>query len=196
MKKIAIISFDENTDVTKAIQELQVKYPGSEFLIPIIEYGVFAKSAVRAVLGTGNYRLFFSENASIDDYAIHNDDIVFCSNPIKEIVRQINPGDVLGLVWDDSVEAHRVLHGLEDYGLDMWDITDGLDQIEIDYDDDEDDFRTDDLHTVMINTLALFAESLTAYVVSAVMDVLTDTIRDRLAEEDDMKDISPFDDER
>jgi hypothetical protein len=195
MKKVILISFDPDVDVTRAVKELQVKYPGSEFLIPILEYGVFAKTALHAVLGTGNYHLFFSETAAIDDYAVTNDDITFCSNPIKEILRQVSVGDVLGLVWDDSNDVHAVLHSLEDYGLDTWDITDGLDEIEIDY-EDEDDFRTDELHAVMVNSLALFAESLTAYVTSSVMDILTDTIRERLAEEDHLKDISPFDDDR
>jgi hypothetical protein len=74
----------------------------------------------------------------------------------------------------------------------MWDITDGLDVIEIDYDKDT---ETEELYDVMASTLTLFAESLAAYVTSAVLDVLTETIRDRLAEEDDMKDISPFDDD-
>jgi len=192
MQKIILISFETDVDVTKAVKELQVKYPGAEILIPILEYGTFAKTALHAVLGTGNYQLFFSETAGIDDYAISNDDITFCSNPIKEILKQVNVGDVLGIVWDDSDEVHAVLHSLEDYGLDTWDITDGLDLIEIDYEDD--DFRTEDLHVVMVNSLALFAESLTAYVTSCVMDVLTDTIRERLEEDRDLRDISPFDD--
>jgi hypothetical protein len=107
-------------------------------------------------------------------------------------MRQVEPHDTLAMVWDDSLEAHAVLHSLEDYGLEMWDITDGLDIIEIDYDDDR---ETEELYDIMTTTLNLFAESLAAYVTSTVLDVLTDTIRERLAEEDDMKDISPFDDD-
>ena len=192
MQKIAIISFDDNIDVTCAVNELADKYPDAEFLVPVVEYGIFAKSALRAVFDTGTYQLFFSENASIDDYAVEADDITFCSNPIKEILRQLNTGDVLGIVWDESLEAHSVLHSLEDFALDMWDITDGLDPIEIDYSDDS---ETEELYDVMASTLNLFAESLAAYVTSAVLDVLTDTIRDRLAEEETMRDISPFDDD-
>lgn len=192
MQKIAIISFDDDADVTRAVEELAERYPHAEFLVPVVEYGVFAKSALRAVFDTGTYQLFFSENASIDDYAVEADDITFCSNPIKEILRQLNSGDVLGIVWDESMEAHTVLHSLEDFALDMWDITDGLDAIEIDYSDAS---ETDELFDVMTNTLNLFAESLAAYVTSAVLDVLTDTIRERLEEEETMRDISPFDDD-
>ena len=192
MKKIVLVSFDAEVNVTKAIKELQIKYPGSEFLIPILEYGMFAKSAMHAVLGPGNYQLFFSEDVGPEEYAINNDDVTFCTNPIKEVLRHVNVGDVLGIVWDDSDEVHTVLHSLEDYGLDTWDITNGLDLIEIDYEDD--DFNTEDLHVVMVNSLALFAESITAYVTSAVMDILTETIRERLEEDRDSKDISPFDD--
>lgn len=192
MQKIALISFNPDVDVTDAIEELVERYPYAEFLLPINEYGKFARSALKAVVDTGTYHLFFSENASIDDYAIHNDDITFCSNPMKEVLRQLNTGDVLGLVWDDSIEAHAILHSLEDFALDMWDISDGLDQIEIDYDDVTD---TDKLFEAMTGTLILFAESLAEYVTSAVLDVLTETIRERLEEDETMKDISPFDDD-
>ena len=192
MQKIAIISFDDDIDVTRAVNELADKYPDAEFLVPVVEYGTFAKSALRAVFDTGTYQLFFSEHASIDDYAVEADDITFCSNPIKEILRQLNTGDVLGIVWDESLEAHSVLHSLEDFALDMWDITDGLDPIEIDYSEES---ETNELYDVMASTLNLFAESLAAYVTSAVLDVLTDTIRERLEEEETMRDISPFDDD-
>lgn len=192
MQKIAIISFDDDVNVEKGVKELADRYPDAEFLLPILEYGTFAKSALRAVIDTGTYHLYFSENASIDDYAVEADDITFCSNPIKEILRQINTGDVLGIVWDESLEAHAILHSLEDFALDMWDITDGLDAIEIDYSEET---ETQELYDVMTSTLNLFAESLAAYVTSAVLDVLTDTIRERLEEEDTMKDISPFDDD-
>jgi hypothetical protein len=192
MQKIAIISFDDDVDVSKAVEELAERYPHAEFLLPILEYGRFAKSALKAVIDTGTYHLFFSETASIDDYAVEADDITFCINPIKEILRQLDTGDVLGIVWDESLESHSVLHSLEDFALDMWDITDGLDPIEIDYSEES---ETEELFDAMTSTLNLFAESLAAYVTSAVLDVLTDTIRERLEEEGTMKDISPFDDD-
>jgi hypothetical protein len=107
-------------------------------------------------------------------------------------MRQIEPNDLLAIVWDDSLEAHAVLHSLEDFGIEAWDITDGLDVLETDYDDEE---TSDELYAAMVTTLNLFAESLAAYVTSTVLDVLTVTIRERLEEEGNMRDISPFDDD-
>jgi hypothetical protein len=191
MRRVAVISFDENADVTEGLEQLLEKFDEVHVLLAVANNNNFVKSALKAMLSYDvSFTLYVSETEGIEH--IPHENITICSNPIKEVMRQIEPHDILAMVWDDSLEAHAILHSLEDYGLEMWDITDGLDIIEIDYDEDD---NTEELYDIMASTLTLFAESLAAYVTSAVLDVLTDTIRDRLAEEGDMKDISPFDDD-
>lgn len=191
MQRIAVISFEDNADVTEGLELLLEKYDEVHVMLAVSGNNNFVRTALKAMLSYDiTFTLYVSETEGIEH--IPHENITICSNPIKEVMRQIEPHDVLAMVWDDSLESHAVLHSLEDYGLEMWDITDGLDVIEIDYDDDR---ETEELYDIMTTTLNLFAESLAAYVTSAVLDVLTDTIRDRLAEEDDMKDISPFDDD-
>jgi hypothetical protein len=191
MKRVAVISFDDNADVTDGLEELLDKYDDIHVMLAVVGNNLFVKSALKAMLSYDvSFTLYVSETEGIEH--IPHESITICSNPVKEIMRHIEPHDVLAMVWDDSLEAHAVLHSLEDFGLEMWDITDGLDVIEIDYDDED---TTDDLYDIMTTTLNLFAESLTAYVTSAVLDVLADTIKNRMEEEDDMKDISPFDDD-
>ena len=191
MQRIAVISFEDNADVTEGLELLLEKYDEVHVMLAVSGNNNFVRTALKAMLSYDiTFTLYVSETEGIEH--IPHENITICSNPIKEVMRQIEPHDVLAMVWDDSLESHAVLHSLEDYGLEMWDITDGLDIIEIDYDDDR---ETEELYDIMTTTLNLFAESLAAYVTSAVLDVLTDTIRDRLAEEDDMKDISPFDDD-
>lgn len=191
MQRVAVISFEEHADVTDGLEQLFEKHDDVHVLLAVVSNNHFVKSVLKAMLSYDvSFTLYVSETEGIEH--IPHENITICSNPIKEVMRQIEPHDILAMVWDDSMEAHAVLHSLEDYGLEMWDITDGLDAIEIDYDGDH---ETEELYDVMVTTLNLFAESLAAYVTSAVLDVLTDTIRDRLAEEDDMKDISPFDDD-
>jgi hypothetical protein len=191
MQRVAVISFDDNADVTEGLELLFEKYDDVHVMLAVAGNNHFVKSALKAMLSYDvSFTLYVSETEGIEH--IPHENITICSNPIKEVMRQVEPHDILAMVWDDSLEAHAVLHSLEDYGLEMWDITDGLDVIEIDYDDDR---ETEELYDIMTTTLNLFAESLAAYVTSTVLDVLTDTIRERLAEEDDMKDISPFDDD-
>ena len=191
MQRIAVISFEDNADVTEGLELLLEKYDEVHVMLAVSGNNNFVRTALKAMLSYDiTFTLYVSETEGIEH--IPHENITICSNPIKEVMRQIEPHDVLAMVWDDSLESHAVLHSLEDYGLEMWDITDGLDIIEIDYDDDR---ETEELYDIMTTTLNLFAESLAAYVTSAVLDVLTDTIRERLAEEDDMKDISPFDDD-
>jgi hypothetical protein len=191
MQRIAVISFDESADVTEGLELLFEKYDEPHVMLAVSNNNNFVRTALKAMLSYDvSFTLYVSETEGIEH--IPHENITICSNPIKEVIRQVQPHDVLAMVWDDSLESHAVLHSLEDYGLEMWDITEGLDVIEIDYDSDS---NTDELYDIMTTTLDLFAESLAAYVTSAVLDVLTDTIRERLAEEDDMKDISPFDDD-
>lgn len=191
MQRVAVISFDESADVTEGLELLFDKYDEVHVMLAVSSNNNFVRTALKAILSyDASFTLYVSETEGIEH--IPHENIIICSNPVKEVMRQIQSNDVLAMVWDDSLESHAVLHSLEDYGLEMWDITDGLDIIEIDYDDED---NTDDLYDIMTTTLNLFAESLAAYVTSAVLDVLTDTIRERLAEEGDMKDISPFDDD-
>ena len=116
---------------------------------------------------------------------------MLCSNPIQEITNQLRPEDVLAIVWDDSPEAHLVIHSLEDFALETWNIEDGLEPIEIDYNDDAD---TEDLYDQMSAQMHLFVDSLAAYLVSAVVDALTESLAQRIAEDEGKKDISPFED--
>jgi hypothetical protein len=191
MQRIAVISFDESADVTEGLELLFEKYDEPHVMLAVSNNNNFVRTALKAMLSYDvSFTLYVSETEGIEH--IPHENITICSNPIKEVIRQVQPHDILAMVWDDSLESHAVLHSLEDYGLEMWDITEGLDVIEIDYDSDS---NTDELYDIMTTTLDLFAESLAAYVTSAVLDVLTDTIRERLAEEGDMKDISPFDDD-
>jgi hypothetical protein len=191
MKQIAIISFDPEADVTEGLSELIEKNPGLTVLLPILEYGEFARSALQVVFETKvDIHLFFSETAHINE-VVNADDITFCVDPNREIMRHIQPEDVLGIVWDDSTEAHIALHALEDYGLEVWSITDGLDVIEIDYDDSD---NIQQVKADMLDNLDRFLDSMLEYVTMSVLDVLAETIADRIQEEDGKRDIDPFKD--
>jgi len=192
MKRIIILSFNENVNVYAGVKELLELHPTSEVLIPVEEYGPFIKSALKAVMESNNpFHLFFSETAAISE-VVSSENITYCIDPLKEVLRTVTTEDVMGMVWEDTKECHLTLHSLEDFGLEMWDITDGLDVIEIDYDKDDD---TDVIYDLMMQSLDVFVENLAAYVTSAVLDVLSSTIMDRMAEEEGQKDISPFDDD-
>ena len=192
MKQLAVLSFNTEADVYEGLSKLLVKHPGVSVLLPIVEYGAFAKSAVKAVFESGHKLHFFlSESASIEDIAVVAEDITHCVDPNREIIRHIQTEDVLGIVWDESAEAHVALHALEDYGLETWNIYDGLEVIEIDYSEE----TVEDLQDAMMDSLKSFVESMTEYVTMSVLEVLTETIAQRLKEEDEGRDVSPFRDE-
>lgn len=189
--QIAVVSFKENIDVYDGLSELIVKHPNAKILLPVLSNNKFVKSALKAILeSSSSFQLFFSEEGAIDE-AVKADDITFCVDPNREIMRQVVPNDVLALVWDDSTEAHIALHALEDFGLETWNIADGLDVIEVDYSEE----TTDEIRDDMYNHLHDFIESLANYITSQVLDVLTEEIAERLKEDETTKDISPFEDD-
>lgn len=192
MKQIAVISFDTDADVYDGLSKLLIRHPDVTVLLPIIEYGVFAKSAVKAAFGSGNkIHFFLSETASVEEVPVVAEDITICLDPNREIIRHIKTEDVLGVVWDESMEVHTALHALEDYGLETWNIVDGLDVIEIDYSEDS----QEDTRDAMMDGLRIFVENMVEYVTTSVLEVLTDTIAERLKEDENNKDVSPFEDD-
>jgi hypothetical protein len=191
MVQIAVVSFKENVDVYDGLSELIDKHPNAKILLPVLSNNKFVKSALKAILEKdSSFQLFFSEEGEVEE-VVKAEDITFCVDPNREIMRQVSPNDVLALVWDDSTAAHVALHALEDFGLETWNIADGLDVIEVDYSDD----TTDDLREEMHDHLHAFIESLANYVTSSVLDVLTDEIANRIKEDEASKEISPFEDD-
>lgn len=191
MKKIAIICFEEDADVYRGVDRLIERYPDAHIMVAVSGDNIFLRTAMPAIIYEAeSYMFYVSETEGLEE--VPTDKVTICANPVKEVIREIQADDVLALVWDDSLENHAVLHSVEDYGLEIWDISHGLDPIEMDYDDSE---NTDDLYETMVTTLTLFAETLAAYVVSSVLDVLTETVMRRLEEGDGMRDVSPFDDD-
>lgn len=190
MKRVALISYKEDVNVYDGVSQLTKKYPKHLFLVPITKYGMFAKSALTAITeGNVQYHLFFSEEASTEE-VINAEDITFCANPNREVMKHLVVDDVLGIAWDDSPEAAVTLHALEDYGLETWNITDGLDVIEVDFSGDS----TDELYDHVLETVSHFVDALSAYVMSAVTDMLAQAVAERIAEDEDRKDINPFKD--
>jgi hypothetical protein len=186
MKKIAVIGFQDNADVEDGLGKLLDKYPDATVYFSLEEITPFVKSILSTVMDKGAKLKAFISASTDTEGELLTEDIIICVNPLKEVMRMLNSDDVLALVWDDGVEAHMVLHSLEDFGMETWDVLDGLNPIEVTFHEEE---TTDELYEIMVQTLEMFTDTLAAYVTSAVLDVLTETIRNRMEEEDDSKGI-------
>lgn len=186
MKRIMVFGFDD-TDVYDGLKLLLEKHPGTSVFIPVMDNFKFAESAVRAVKDSKcKYQIYFSDAGDeVDRLILDADDITVCVNPIKEILREITSEDVVAMVWDDSVESHLVLHSVEDYGVETWDISDGLDPIEIERGDSEDLFEE------MQEKMQDFIEVFAAYVTAGVLEQITKTIDAVLLGKDDDEE-NPF----
>jgi hypothetical protein len=187
-----LLTFDPSADVYYPLVELLGKEDVSEVLIPVITRGVFTETAINAVKEQGtDFKLYVDVETTIDGLEDDSEQITICSNPIKELLNLITPDDILAVAWDDSDEAHMVIHSLEDFGLEMWNIKGTLNAIEMDYTED----TTEELFDAMQESLTSFIEVFSAYIASSVLDTLMDTITERLEQELDTKDINPFGDD-
>jgi len=192
MKRMILLTFDPSADVYYPLVELLGKEEVSEVLIPVITRGVFTETAINAVKEQGaEFKLYVDVETTIDGLEDDSEQITICSNPIKELLNLITPDDILAIAWDDSDEAHMIIHSLEDFGLEMWNIKGTLNPIEMDYTED----TTEELFDAMQESLTSFIEVFSAYIASSVLDTLMDTITARLEEELDSKDINPFGDD-
>ena len=192
MKRMILLTFDPSADVYYPLVELLGKEDVSEVLIPVITRGVFTETAINAVKEQGaDFNLYVDVETTIDGLEDDSEQITICSNPIKELLNLITPDDILAIAWDDSDEAHMIIHSLEDFGLEMWNIKGTLNPIEMDYTED----TTEELFDAMQESLTSFIEVFSAYIASSVLDTLMDTITARLEEELGSKDINPFGDD-
>lgn len=189
---IAVISF-QDTCVDEGMLALVNKY-GKEkelrVLLPVTgSENHFAESVMDVCKDHSIKVTCFIVNAmDIDHILLNADDIVITDNPVKEIVRQITTEDTLGIVWDDSPQAHFILHAIEDFGIEVWDITEGLDQIEVEFTESQ-----EDVYKAMMDSMAIFVEHMADYIMTSVLDVLAETVAKRI--EEDGKDILPFKDD-
>lgn len=193
--KIAIFS-TENLDISKGIDQLITKYSeqSPEILFPVkVGQDDFSQSVIRKCLENRvKVTIYFKDATNLDHLLKQADDITICDEPVNEVLHQLSPGDAVGIVWTDSLEDHLVLHTLEDLALDVWDVTDGIDQIEID--DAFESMDPDDLHDAMHKTFGILMDMMAAYVATTVMDSLGQAVMEHL-ENQLRKNIHPFDEE-
>ena len=195
--KIAVISF-QDIDVTEGMDDLFDKYGVEQttVLLPILKRDrEFTQSVVQACLDHGvKIHCYFTDAEGLDHILKQADDITVIDNPVKEVLLQLGSSDSLALVWDDSPQAHFALHTVEDLAIDTWDITEGLDVLEIEP-DNFDDMSPNELHNQMFKHLGMFVDLLAAFVASTVMDSLSEAVAEHIIDSETKRNISPFKDE-
>ena len=194
--KLAIFS-DENFEITDGIDQIITKYAeqSPEVIFPVKPgQDDFSQSVIRKCLENRvKVTVYFRNAEGLDHLLKQADDFVVCDDPIQEVLRQLTVQDAVGIVWSDSISDHLILHKVEDLALDVWDVTDGLDPIEL----DEDQFlnmEADELHDAMHKAIRVFADMMAAYIANTVMESLGQAVEQHLNEQENKKDISPFDD--
>jgi hypothetical protein len=196
--KIAVFS-SVNENVSDGINALLDKYAlqSPEVHFPVsIKDDEFVQSILDVCIDRKVKTVAYFPNATGLDYLLKQaDDLVIVDIPTKELIRQLRTEDAVGIFWTDSPHDHIVLHALEDIAPDIWDITDGLDPIELD-DDPFDDMSEKELHDAMHMHLGAFVDLLASFVASTVVASLTEAVIEQISDELGKKDFNPFNDEQ
>lgn len=193
---IAVISF-KNHDVTDGIESLAEVYEGRNptFLLPVmVPLETFTQSVLKSAKENElKVNCFFESAVGLDHILKQADDITLTENPIGEVLHNLKPGDALAIVWDDSPQAHVIVHGLEDLALDTWDITEGIDPIEMD--DYDFSLDNDQIRDEMLQAMGRFVDLMCNFVGNMVMASISEAVAEqiKMADSDsDKKDIDPF----
>ena len=188
MGNIIVLGFGSN-DVSLGMSQLLNSYPEGDVLIPLGlgDVKCFRSIVVACKEANRSVKFYTEPDIDGDEYQpIGDTELIICSNPMKEVLRNVTVGDILAIAWDDSIEAHMALHSVEDYGIDIWDITDGLEPIEMDHG------SSDDLYEEMQEALTNFVDVFTAYLTAGILETMTKTIDSLIRNQTDGKDINPF----
>lgn len=192
MKRISVVSF-QDVDVSAGLEELVLMYDDPFILFPITKHRVFVES-VWTIIKKHNveFHAYFSESSEFTDTILSGSkNFTKVNSPIKEVIKMINiPEDVLAIAWDDSPEAHTVLHSVEDYGVEAWSIMDGLDVIEID--SAPEDMDEDEILDTIEDTFMGLVELLAGYITTKVVTLLTQEVNAHIDELENRNDIDPF----
>lgn len=194
MKRILVLPF-KDANVKEGMRRLLQLNPDTTVVLPVTpSLPDFMASSMEAMQeAKTKYHLFFTDGDNgIDGLILEADEITMCANPLKEVLREVTSEDVLAMVWDDCIEAHLALHAVEDFAIETWNIEDGLEPIEVDFDDEDD---TDILYEEMQEALTNFIEAFATYLTAGVLDVLTKAVEDKLKEDEGKRGFDPFDKE-
>ena len=176
---IAVLSF-RNNDIEAGVSELIHKYEKQSPTIVLPVTGqdqTFVQSVIRACVDHNTpIKALVAHAGGIEVLTQQCDEVQTSENPVKDLVRELGPGDVLGFVWDDSDPMHFILHAIEDLALDVWNIKNG--SLEpIDFEVNEFSMRDErELHDLMHKSLGMFVDALAAFVSTTVMNALSEAI--------------------
>ena len=192
MKRISVVSF-QDIDVSNGLEQLVMMYDDPFILFPITKNRIFVESVWNVIKKHGvEFHAYFSESSDFTDTILSGSKhFTKVSSPIKEVIKMINiPEDVLAIAWDDSPEAHTVLHSVEDYGVETWSILDGLDVIDVD--SAPEDMDEDEVLDLIEDTFMGLVELMAGYITTKVVTLLTQEVNAHIDNMEGRNDVDPF----
>lgn len=141
MARLLIVGGADDMDVTVGLRQLLEKKTISEIVLPLSEV---TETTDQIVL-----------TASEKNIPVRN------GEELEDLMEVFVAEDILAVAWDESDECFEAIEWAHDKGLDIWDISNGLNIV---------DTQTEALEEHLHEVLEDFTESLSALVYKMVMD--------------------------
>jgi hypothetical protein len=188
--KIAIFSVDDKDAHDGALQ-LLTKYASKspEVIFPVSANNqMFAASIATLCKALGIKTTAYSSH----EFTLA-DETEYADDEVMAVIHQLQKGDAVGIMWNDSEDDHLVLHAVEDLAIDVWDITEGLAAVES---HPMGALDPDALRDAMMDSFEDFVDLMATYVAATVLNSIGQAVEENIIDLLDKKDISPFDDEK
>jgi len=141
MARLLIVGGADDMDVTVGLRQLLEKKTISEIVLPLSEV---TETTDQIVL-----------TATEKNIPVRN------GEELEDLMEVFVAEDILAVAWDESDECFEAIEWAHDKGLDIWDISNGLNTV---------DTQTEALEEHLHEVLEDFTESLSALVYKMVMD--------------------------
>jgi len=181
--RISVLSY-KDIDVYDGLDMLLEGHPNAMVVLPITGYNTFVKSALEAIQNRkAQYIIYITElTEDIEDIVNGAKETHMSISPNKDILRQLNNEEVVAFAWDDSEECHDILHSIEDFGCETWDIAEGLRPLDIDQKEVE---EIEVMQEALSDFVSTIIDHVTANVLAIMEPMIFGIIRKAIEEEDE-----------
>jgi len=190
--RVAVIAYgskpQDGWQVYKGMNELLEKYPDAEVLVTCT-LSDYSEDVFRALLDSKRkFSLFLPEKAKANfrddaNKNVNAEQIAYkvtkTDTPLKHATWELSPGDALAIVDDGTERYVEILEATEDLGLELWDITEGLQELMY---DPLEEMGGCDTEAEIIAAVHDLMDALVHHVIHSVADDLTERLGGALSE--------------
>ncbi|NBT46513.1 MAG: hypothetical protein EBT07_01665 [Actinobacteria bacterium] len=176
--RISVVSY-KDADVFEGLDALLEGHPGATVILPITGYNTFVKTALKAIRERkAKYVIYLTElTEDLEEVVNGASETHMSISPNKDILRQVLHEEVFAIAWDSSEECAEALRSVEDFGLETWNISEGLSPVDLEVEEEE---ELEIMQEAVGEFVGVLIEHVTANVLAMLEVVVAEAIKEEL----------------